>query len=156
MDIALFFDDKLLSFDAALDNGLLRMDESLETAVIVSLFTDKRAGNEDELPATETWRRGWWGDSLPALPGDMIGSHLWLLLRCKQTENTRRRAEDYARDALVWMLEDKIAGGIDVAAAWTGPGLLSLDITIHKPEGAGVERYHFGLTTEGEVLRYAV
>ncbi len=58
-------------------------DAGLETAVIISLFTDRRAGENDELPATETDRRGWWGNTLQDAD-DEIGSKLWLLCREKQ------------------------------------------------------------------------
>ena len=53
MDIGLHYQGQALRIDAALDGGLLVTDESLLTATIISLFTDKLAGQADELPATE-------------------------------------------------------------------------------------------------------
>lgn len=158
MDIALFYQAQALRIDAALDGGLLLTDESLFTATVISLFTDKLAGPDDELPATEDWRRGWWGDALAAKPGDQIGSHLWLLFRCKQTEETRRRGEEYARAALVWMLEDSVARAVDVEANWLEPatGILCIAIAIHKPDGSA-ERYFFSTNTQtAEAFTYAV
>ncbi|NCB53153.1 MAG: hypothetical protein EOM54_14955, partial [Clostridia bacterium] len=48
--------------DFLLDNtgADLSSDKGLETAVIVSLFTDRRADGE-ELPPNEKTKRGWWG-----------------------------------------------------------------------------------------------
>lgn len=161
MDMALLHNADSLRIDAALDKGLLLTDDTLFTAVLISLFTDKLAGPDDELPETEDWRRGWWGDCLPGStgkPGDQIGSHLWLLFRCKQTEATRLRAERYVREALAWMLEDGVAKAVDVEAAWMEPatGVLGLGIVCTKPDGSA-ERYYFGLTTEkGEAVYYAV
>lgn len=158
MDIALLYQAESKRIDAMILDGLLLTDESLLTPVIISLFTDRLAGPDDELPATEEWRRGWWGDCLADAPGDKIGSHLWLLFRCKQTEETRRRGEEYARAALAWMLEDNVAKAVDVAAAWKEPatGVLCLDIAIHKP-GGNTERYYFSLNTDqGEALYHAV
>lgn len=155
MDIALRFDSGSQTIDAALESGMLATDDSLQTAVLVSLFTDKLAGPSDELPATEDWRRGWWGDSLSPVPGDQIGSHLWLLFRCKQTEETRRRAEEYAIAALAWMLADKIAKAVDVQAAWQAQGVLGLALVITKPDG-GTERYHYGLSLQNGELTNAL
>lgn len=158
MDIALLYQAQTLRIDAALEGGLLQTDESLLTPVIISLFTDRRAGPDDELPATEDWRRGWWGDCLAEQPGDRIGSHLWLLFRCKQTEETRRRGEEYARAALAWMVEDGVASTVDVEAAWLEPatGVLCIAVAVHKPEGSA-ERYYFGLNTQtAEAFTYAV
>lgn len=158
MDIALFYQAEPLRIDAALEGGLLFTDESLRTAVFISLFTDKLAGPDDELPATEDWRRGWWGDCLATVSGDRIGSHLWLLFRCKQTEETRRRGEEYTRAALAWMVEDGVARGVDVEAAWLEPvtGVLCIAIAIHKPDGSA-ERYFFSVNTQtSEAFTYAV
>lgn len=158
MDIALFYQAESLRIDAALEGGLLFTDESLRTAVFISMFTDKLAGPDDELPATEDWRRGWWGDCLATVSGDRIGSHLWLLFRCKQTEKTRRRGEEYTRAALAWMLEDNVAKAVDVETAWKEPatGVLCIAIAIYKPDG-NTERYFFSLNTEkSEALYYAV
>lgn len=152
MDIGLFYQTNTRRIDAVLEGGLLLTDESLLTATVISLFTDRRAGPDDELPATEDWRRGWWGDALADTPGDRIGSHLWLLFRCKQTEETRQRAEEYAKAALAWMLEDGVAKAVNVEAEWLEPatGILGLGIAIHKPGGSnsGVERYYFSFNTQ--------
>jgi len=158
MDIALFYQADALRIDAALDGGLLLTDETLLTPVIISLFTDKLAGPDDELPETEDWRRGWWGDALADKPGDQIGSHLWLLFRCKQTENTRQRGEEYARAALAWMVEDGIARAVDVVAMWKEPttGILCIGVDIHRPDGKA-EQHFFSLNTDkGEAFYHAV
>lgn len=158
MDVSLLYQAEAMRIDALVQSGLLLTDETLLTPTIISLFTDKLAGADDELPATENWKRGWWADSFAALPGDKIGSHLWLLFRCKQTEETRLRGEEYARAALAWMVEDKIAKAVTVTAAWLEPGTgrLGLGIVLAKPDGAA-ERYFFGLDTlQSEGFYYAV
>src|SRR5215510_12849193 len=51
-----------------LDNGTLDNTESLATAVIVALGTDRLAEREDILPDPDsTDRRGWLADRLPAV-----------------------------------------------------------------------------------------
>ena len=147
MDLLLSFPDPAEKANFVLTNGQLSLDDSLYTAVLISLFTDRRAGDDDELPASETWRRGWWADSLAQngiYKRDQIGSRLWLLMRCKATETTRQRAQDYCNEALAWLLEDKMAKTITVSASWidTTGGLLGLAIAITLPNGSA-ENYNF-------------
>jgi phage gp46-like protein len=111
----------------------------LKTAVVISLFTDRRAASDDALPAGDQDRRGWWGDSLASDDGDQIGSLLWLLLREKQTAAVLRRAETYAQDALQWLVDDRIALSVTVIAEWVSRGLLGLAITIERPNAEPVE-----------------
>lgn len=123
------------AIDLALGGGTLALEEGLASAVLVSLFSDHRAAS-GEVPAGAD-PRGWWGDALlPPAPGDRIGSRLWLLAREKSTEETRARAEDYAREALAWLVEDGIAERVEVAASWAEPrpaGWLRLVVTVHRP-----------------------
>lgn len=129
-------DLKLSGLDIARDDGL-------ETAVIISLFSDRRALPEQvpvELQNDD--RRGWWGDVLPAVQGDQTGSHLWLLTREKQTQSTLARAQQYARDALQWMIDDKVARQIDVSAAYAAQGVMQLMVDIYRPTGE-ITRYRY-------------
>jgi len=43
----------------------------LVRAVMISLFTWRRANPDDALPGTE--RMGWWGDTFPTIANDRIG-----------------------------------------------------------------------------------
>lgn len=113
----------------------LATDAGLETAVIVSLFSDRRADPDDPLPDAGDDRRGWWGDAVPDLPDDRIGSRLWLLAREKQLPEVLARAEDYARQALAWLVEDGVAGRVSATASAPRPGVLALAVAIDRPEG---------------------
>jgi phage gp46-like protein len=105
--------------------GSIARDDGLATAVLLSLFLDARAAPDDG--ATD--RRGWLGDALSPVPGDRIGSRLWLLAREKQTDETLRRAEDYAAEALAWLVEDRLAESVEVAAVWASAGAMRLAVT---------------------------
>jgi len=138
MDIKLAFDIATLSGDLALDGPDLATDAGLETAVLISLFTDARAGADDALPAESSeGRRGWWGDAVPMIEGHRLGSRLWLLEREKITVETLRRAEEYGREALAWMLEAGIASRIEALAEVQG-ARLALRLTIHRPRDAAL------------------
>lgn len=130
--------------DIATTGADLQTDEGLQTAMFISLFTDRRVANDEELPAGEDGRRGWWGDVAPEVPGDLIGSRLWLLNREKQTADVIARANEYAREAVQWLIDDKVAQRIDVLAESTRFGQLDIQVTVYRPRGDAVQfRYNY-------------
>jgi Mu-like prophage protein gp46 len=132
-DIAIVWNNNHGSLALTADGDLLT-DAGLETAILISLFTDRRAGEHDELPATETDRRGWWGNDLEDT-AEEIGSKLWLLRREKQLPEVIVRAEEYARAALAWLVKDKVAGRVVVRGSFPTRGWLLLDIDVYRPDG---------------------
>lgn len=93
-------------------------DPGLETAILISLFSDRRAGNEEIIPdMSGDDRRGWWGDTLTEVP---VGSKLWLLSREKTSGTLNALIEEYTVDALKWMITDGIAKSIKCAATRIG------------------------------------
>lgn len=140
-DLALIWEST--SADLAIEANDLGTDDGMETAVLLSLFLDRQAEPGDELPMGETDRRGWWADAVPVVEGDEIGSRLWLLARAKDTATVRVRAEGYAREALEWLVEDRVAERVDVTASAPAPGVLSLSIDIYRPSSAEPTRFRF-------------
>jgi phage gp46-like protein len=67
-------------------------EETLETAILLSLFTERR---------DEAEGGGWWGHTF----GD-FGSRLWTLRREKLALGIERRAERFAREALAWLVTE--------------------------------------------------
>lgn len=125
------------SFDIEIANGDLVADEGLETAVAISLFTDRRVTDE-QLPQGITEKRGWWGDMFADNDGDQIGSRLWTLQREKKTQELLRLAEDYAREALQWLIEDGVASSIGATAQFTGEAqsrTWEIVVSITRPSG---------------------
>ncbi|SHJ69368.1 Mu-like prophage protein gp46 [Roseomonas rosea] len=113
-------------------NGELLTAPALETAVMISLFTDARAADDDKLPAGSTDRRGWWGNTVDQQP---IGSRLWLLRRAKREPETLRRARRYIEEALAWLVEDEVAARVEVEPVWSTPTGMAASIIIHQGEG---------------------
>lgn len=142
-DIALLWNDEAFAADAALSAGALRTDEGLRTAILISLFTDARAGEDDVLPDLGGDRRGWWGDAFPASAGDETGSRLWLLFREKITPGVIARARDYVRKALAWLIEDGIARSIEVSVEAQDQHRLAIGIVLTRPDGPARERHDF-------------
>jgi phage gp46-like protein len=118
----------------------LARDTDLETAVVISLFTDRRADADDVIPDGSDDRRGWWGDAFADRP---IGSKLWLLERAKKTEQTRLRAQDYVDEALAWLVEEGVAASVVSDAQWQAgrapQGFLGIVVQIARPDGRIVD-----------------
>lgn len=142
MDLRTFYDSETRTGDLLLASPQLETDAGLETAILISLFTDRRADSSDVLPDNTGDRRGWFGDGYAEVTGDRIGSHLWLLAREKQLPVVLQRARDYAREALGWLIEDGVARAVEVAATWLRPGVLVLDVEIRRADAAPV-RFRF-------------
>jgi len=132
-DVKLNFDNFLC--DVELISGDLATDDTLQSKVIISLFTDRYADDDDPLPYASSDRRGFWGDAWPDIDGDKIGSKLWLLWREKQTNQTLERARGYAVEALQNLIDDGYAVAVDVLAVWYARGVLALGIQIDLPTG---------------------
>jgi len=122
--------------DLVLEGPGLEEDDGLETAVAISLFTDRRVRDGEQLPRTSLPgdvaldRRGWWGDSFPPVEGHLTGSRLWTLAREKQSEAVAERARDVALEALRWLVDDGIARTINVTAEIVKPGVLGLLVEV--------------------------
>lgn len=106
-----------LSFDA----------NQVESAALISLFTDARVADE-ELPEGETSPRGFWGDGVTI--GAATGSRLWLLAREKATTEVLRLHEDYAREALAWLADSPVATTVDVRGIYDEEHRTSIDVFI--------------------------
>jgi phage gp46-like protein len=132
--------------DIDLAGAILQADDGLATAVILSLFLDRRAEADDPLDG-QADRRGWWADAFPAVSGDQIGSRLWLLRREKQTPEVLTRAREYAEEALRWLVDDGVAARIAVSTAIVRTGVLGIVAEIHRPDGAA-QSFTFSLLWE--------
>ena len=118
---------------------------SLEELVVISLLSWGRAAADDDLPIEGGSRRGWWGDSTRD-DGDVFGSRLWLLERSVATPSLVALAEDYAREALGWLLDDGIAVRVDVEVLPLEDGRLGLVVRVWRSlAGAPVEIRYPGL-----------
>jgi phage gp46-like protein len=140
-DLKTTFIDMNHRADLALDAFELATDDGLDTAVLLSLFTDARARDDDTLAPGQTDRRGWWGDAY-AEATDNFGSRLWLLHAAKQLQESLTKAREYAEEALAWLVEDGIAGRIEVETWIVRDELMGMLVRIHRPDGTtSAQRY---------------
>lgn len=151
-DIGIFFQNNC--FQTLLELGDLKGDTGLETAVIISLFSDKRV-TPSEVPPGLTSQRGWWGDLVPEIEGDQIGSKLWTFSRSKVTLETVAQMETEVKNALNWMLTDGVAESIDVVGSIDEFKRIILAISIKRPSDQQADK--FGFAWDGqEVKRFSV
>lgn len=140
-DIALVFDNETGQADVEISENDLLADDGLRTAVLLSLFCDRRAGEGDAL-FEGTDRRGWWADGIPVVAGDLWGSRLWLLDRSTNTAVTFAQAEGFALEALQWLVDDGIASAVRAAATQVDTNQWLLTIEIDRP-GRDVAKFRF-------------
>lgn len=132
-DLALTWSNMSGDSDLSMIDSDLASDRGLETAIILSLFTDRRAEPDDVPPSGDpNDRRGWWADQFAAVLGDKFGSRLWLLDRSTRNNETVLRAKEYSLEALNWMLEDRVVDGTDVTIETTDNGI-TIEVEVRRP-----------------------
>jgi phage gp46-like protein len=145
MDIAMSFIPSRteLSTDINMDGSDLKSEKDLETAIILSLFSDRRANPDDILEDED--RRGWWGDTFAEVKNDKFGSRLWLLRRQKITFSVLTRAKQYVNESLKWLVEDKIVKSINAIVEVVGErpnGVLGIRVEAIKSNGV-IKKYDY-------------
>ena len=134
MDISLVWDAVNGRADFAMDGATLATGDDLQTAVIISLFTDAVADPADFMPDDERLDpRGWWADTYEA--PDQIGSKLWQAFWRVRNQDTLNWARDTATRALQWLIDDGVAASVEVIPSFYGKGGLALSIIITEPSG---------------------
>jgi phage gp46-like protein len=143
VDAALTFLAGTFNADLKIFKGDLVAEKDLETAITLSLFSDRRAAVDDPIEAGESLR-GWWGDTFSEVKNDKFGSKLWLLRREKQLQSVLERAKQYAQESLQWLVDDRVAQKILVITEIVGEkpsGILGIRVEVTRP--TGVQTYKF-------------
>lgn len=158
IDIALK-PDKDGIYDASIDpeTGDLAVTNGLETAILVSLFTDRRA-HESEMRDLMK-RRGWIGDPYSEIArgnGDKTGygSGYWLYEQARLNGETERGMYFETLDALKWLSDSDLALAVD-AQLTPDPGNRGLKIAVQVSfPDAGTSEYAWNIwrdTAQGQL-----
>ncbi len=134
MSMGLTWDKDNARADLSHGAGGLETDEGLKTAVIISLFTWRRAEDGDEPALAGDERYGWWADVYDE-DGMPIGSRLWLVMRMKSVEQAMSLGKRYAEEALQWLLDTGVAKTIEVTTERKAPNIFALGVGIQRPNG---------------------
>lgn len=112
-------------------DGDVVTEDSFDTAIVVSLFTDARAlPSQVALPER---RRGWIGNE--RTPGKQMGGILWLFEQQRLNRKTANEIEDAAQQALQWMIDEQYAIAVSAVASIKSATTLTLEILVTKPSG---------------------
>lgn len=131
-DITTVWDVQRSQGDWQLSGAALLSGSDLQTAVLLSVFTDRTANPDDTIPDGSGDPRGWWGDQGQAVP---LGSRLWLLDRAKQNDDTLQKAHDYLTECLKWLIDDGVAARVDVLVEWARKSMLGANIVVRRTDG---------------------
>lgn len=142
IDVRLRWDLTALESDVTLTAGDLEPENGLATALLLSLFTDAPASDEQLARFGGDDRHGWCLDSLAATPGDRYGSLLWLLQREAQTTENLNFAREAAEQATRWFVTDGVLDEVIVQAEYPQRGLLALQLELVRAR-APRERFAF-------------
>lgn len=118
--------------------GDLVAGDDLQTAIYISLFTERQARADDTYDGDD--RKGWWGDTGS---GYAIGSRIWLLKRQILSPAVANAAAGYAKEALAWLIDDGIVESIAVATQIVYPRRLNMTITYQKPDRSSASVKYF-------------
>lgn len=131
----------------------LEHEPGLKTAIINSLFLDRRAEPDDPVPAHVTDLRGWPGDGV-FVDGDHIGSKLWMLRFIgKQTNDPTDKLLSYAKlwteQALKWMVDDGICDYVKVTTWYPKAERLRIHVELYQNDNLIYrdqwEKFHDGI-----------
>ncbi len=133
-------------------------DTGIETSVIITWFTDKRAKKDDILPSNSDDKRGWLGSEIlnaqfPAVDFE-LGSYLWLYLeRSKITPELIVDIENELVDSLSWMKDFNIADEITarVLRVPNNPEALTFECSIKRP-GDDVISFRYMYNWESQLI----
>jgi len=100
-------------WDLDIENGDIATTDSLDTALYMSVFCEKRSNKVSE----PTLRSGHFTNAFNRVAGYEIGSLLWLYVtQAKQTQSNLTFIETSVKDGLKWMIDDGIISKINVKA----------------------------------------
>ncbi|EMH2076187.1 phage GP46 family protein [Citrobacter freundii] len=105
--------------------------DPLTRAVVISIFTHRRADPDDNADVP----MGWWGDTWPMVANDRYGSKLWLLQRSKLTNALVNTVRTYLRESLQWMLDDGVVSRVDIDVQRTSINELGNSIVLWRRDG---------------------
>jgi phage gp46-like protein len=132
-DIRLIWDPSTATADFNIVDHSLELGHDLETAILISLFTDATASPDDVIPPDISKDpRGWWANIYETQP---IGSKLWQAFWRVRNDDTLNWARNTAQIALQWMIDDGVAQSVTVQPQFYGSGGLALTIYIVEPSG---------------------
>jgi phage gp46-like protein len=152
-DIRFVFDNLTGTGDWAMDGRGLATGHEIETAIMISLFSDAQADPGDIVRDADP--RGWWADTYSAhedpnltpIADDRTGSKLWQVFNMPRTQQTLNWMANQILVALEWMKIDGVADAIDAAPRFTNSGGVGAIVVITRGQSKLTYNYAWAAIT---------
>lgn len=105
--------------------------DPLTRAVVISLFTHRRADPDDNADVP----MGWWGDTRRWWLTIGMGQSYGFLQRSKLTNALVNTVRTYIRESLQWMIDDGVVSVVDIDVQRTGINELGNSIVLWRRDG---------------------
>jgi len=115
-------------YDLGFDNGDLYSTDGFTSALLMSIFCERRAKPSEVAPPEK--RRGWWGNAFLGFADFEMGSKLWLLSQARADQNSLNNSITYVNNALKWLIDDKYVDKVIVGAEYDSQNRLLLAIQL--------------------------
>jgi phage gp46-like protein len=126
-------------YDLVIENGSIAGVEGLDTAILVSIYTDARA------PASTVsdplMRRGWVGNILNVNLERELGSILWIADTSRVDQNTLNYFNRETKACLKWMLDDGIVKNIIINSEIVDSKNIKVNISLIKLNQTEADKY---------------
>jgi phage gp46-like protein len=94
----------------------------------------------------------WWGDSVSQKSGRYTSRIPDIMTKGMLTNQVRLDIIEEAKNALAWMVSEKIAGRIEADAEIPAAGTLYISITIYEPDRSDGRVFAYGLNWESQAV----
>ena len=112
--------------DIDVTDGVVSMTQGFESAVFLSLF----GGNVEDDGRVDNFAQWWANHDEPDAAAQYRSELQHLLGRIPAVSGNLRRLEDAARRDLAWLLDEKVASSVEVAASLSGVNLVRMRVDI--------------------------
>ncbi len=135
-DIRIVWDPSTGTGDFAMAGAGLALGHDLQTASLISMFTDAQSDPGDIVFDNDP--HGWWADtyaaledpSLPVIAGDRIGSKIYQAFARPRNQDTLNWLRDEVIRCHGWMITDGVASAVDAQTFFTATGGVGAVVTI--------------------------
>lgn len=135
-DVVLF--QSLDGGEIEINNGLIEMNEGLQTSVYLSLF----GGNdEDDKISNQEFNKSWWGNYEEEELNQIRSETQFLLKSLPATSSNLRKLEITVKRDLDWMIQSKLANNINVSASIPALNTIKLNIEINNESYEFIENW---------------
>jgi phage gp46-like protein len=118
-----FIKTKNGTYDIDFENGDFALTDGLDSAILLSIFGEKRAPKEKVRDPLK--RRGHFSNEFADIEGYQVGSTQWLYTeQSENSESNTTELENSIKDGLKWFVDDKICKRTNVKATKKSDGVI--------------------------------